>query len=132
MTPETTINSDSYYETLKKLKRAIQLRRGRLTLGVTLLHDNARPHVSRQTQELLEKFKWTVMPHPPFSLDLAPSDYHLFPKLKEYFGGQRFVSDDKVKEEVIRFLKGLAAEFYGMSIQKLEYRLQKCVDKFGD
>lgn len=42
----TTINADAYCQTLKKLRRAIQNRRtGRLTKGVCLLHDNARPHV---------------------------------------------------------------------------------------
>lgn len=133
MTPGTTINADAYCETLKKLRRAIQnRRRGRLTRGVTLLHDNARPHTSRKTQELLEQFGWTVMPHPPYSPDLAPSDYHLFPKLKEHLSGKRFQNDEEVKQEVQRFLNGLAAEVYDMGIQKLERRLQKCVDRNGD
>jgi hypothetical protein len=30
----------------------------------------------------IEKFEWKVLPHPPYSLDLAPSDYHLFGPLK--------------------------------------------------
>lgn len=68
------------------------------------------------------------MPHPPYSPGLVPSDYYLFSKLKEHSGGQRFESDDEVKEKVIRFLKGLAAEFYGMGIQKLEHRLEKVSD----
>ncbi|KAG8263381.1 hypothetical protein J6590_035220 [Homalodisca vitripennis] len=38
--------------------------------------------------------------HPPYSPDLAPSDYHLFPKLQEHLGGQRFSTDDEVKKEV--------------------------------
>jgi histone-lysine N-methyltransferase SETMAR len=100
MPPGTTINSDRYCDTLRKLRRAIQnRRRGMLSKGVTLLHDNARPHASRQTQHLLKQFGWTVMPHPPYSPDLAPSDYHLFPYLKEHLGGQRFSTDDEVKEE---------------------------------
>lgn len=128
-----TVNSDRYCNTLRKLRRVIQnRRRGRLSSGVRLLHDNARPHVSRQTQELLTNFDWTIVPHPPYSPDLAPSDYHLFPKLKEHLGGQRFSTDDEVKEEVTRFLKGLAAEFYNMGIEKLEHRLQKCLDRNGD
>lgn len=46
------------------------------------------------------------MPHPPYSPDLAPSDYQLFPKLKEQLSGQRFRSDKEVKGEVARFLNG--------------------------
>lgn len=97
-----------------------------------LLYDNALHHVFRQTQHLLINFGWTVMPHPPYSPDLAPSDYRLFPKFKEHLSGQRFRSDDEVKEEVKRFLDGLAAEFYDIGKLKLEHRLQKCVEKYGD
>ncbi|KAG8293274.1 hypothetical protein J6590_020877 [Homalodisca vitripennis] len=50
----------------------------------------------------------------------------------EHLGGQRFSTDDEVKEEVTRFLKGLEAEFNNMRIEKLEHRLQKCLDKNGD
>jgi len=45
MEPGTTITSETYCETLKKLCRAIEKkRRGMFTSGVVLLHDNARPH----------------------------------------------------------------------------------------
>ena len=97
--------------------------------GVVLLHDNARPHAARQTQELLKKFGWTVMPHPPYSPDLAPSDYHLFPKLKDHEGGKRFKSDDAVQTEVARLLEGLAGDLFDLGMQKLEHRLKKCVKK---
>jgi hypothetical protein len=47
MEPGTTITSGTYCETLKKLCRAIEnKRRGMLTSGVVLLHDNARPHTA--------------------------------------------------------------------------------------
>jgi len=77
-------------------------------------------------------FGWTVLPHPPYSPDLEPSDYHLFPKLKEHLGGMRFHTDDEVKEEVNRFLIGMAVEFYDLGIQKLAHRLPKCLDRNGD
>ncbi|KAG8284062.1 hypothetical protein J6590_003753 [Homalodisca vitripennis] len=46
-------------------------------------------------------------------------------------GGQRFITDDEVKEEFSQFLKGLAAEFYNMGIEIFEHRLQKCLDRNG-
>uniref|UniRef100_A0A1Y1LWM2 Tc1-like transposase DDE domain-containing protein n=1 Tax=Photinus pyralis TaxID=7054 RepID=A0A1Y1LWM2_PHOPY len=39
-----------------------------------LQHDNSRPHTSIATTELIAKFDWTVLPYPPYSSDLAPSD----------------------------------------------------------
>jgi len=129
----TTINSNRYCETLKNLRRAIQnRRRGKLSEGIWLHDDNARPHTSRQTTELIAQFRWKVVPHPPYSLDLAKSDYHLFPKLKDHLSGMKFQSDDEVKEEVTKFLNGLAAEFFVEVRQKWIVRLQKCIDRDRD
>ncbi|XP_049268920.1 MAM and LDL-receptor class A domain-containing protein 1-like [Rhipicephalus sanguineus] len=59
------------------------------------------------------------MPHPPYSLDLAPSDYHLFPKVKEHLSGKHFKSEDEVREEATRFLNGLAGDVLNLGMQKL-------------
>ena len=59
----------------------LSCRRGKLSRGIVLLHDNARPHTARQTQALLrEQFHWDIFEHPPYSPDLALSDFFLFPK----------------------------------------------------
>ncbi|CAK9816407.1 Histone-lysine N-methyltransferase SETMAR [Anthophora quadrimaculata] len=115
-----TINADRYSETLTKLRRAIQnRRRGMLSKGVSILHDNAHPYVARTTVDLLQQFGWDIITHPPYSPDLVPNDYHLFPKLKENLTGMRFNNDDEVKDEVLRFLNDMAASWYDISIQKL-------------
>jgi hypothetical protein len=72
----------SILQTLKRLHRAIQSkRRGMLTSGV-VLHDNARSHTTACIRALLEHFYWELFDHPPYSADLASSDYHLFTYLK--------------------------------------------------
>ena len=91
-----------------------------------------RPHVSRQTTALLDKFGWKLLDHAPYSPDLAPSDFHLFPKLKQHLGGQRFNTDEEVKEAVCKFIDGLAAEFFEEGFQKWITRQEKCVEKSGD
>lgn len=83
-----TINSETYCETLKKLRRAIQnKRRGMLSKRIVLLHNNARPHVANRTQGLITSFGWEQFDHPPYSPDLVPSDYHMFLQLKKHLGG---------------------------------------------
>jgi histone-lysine N-methyltransferase SETMAR len=70
-----TINSAIYVETLKK--RFQRVHPNKDVTKALLHHDNARPHTSLHTREAITKLQWTVLPHPPYSLDLAPSDYHL-------------------------------------------------------
>ncbi|GFT25039.1 uncharacterized protein TNCV_179531 [Trichonephila clavipes] len=73
-----TVNADRYCETLRKLRRAIQnKRRGMLTADVMLLHDYVRPHTARRTAAVLTVFGWELFDHPPYSPDLAPSDFHV-------------------------------------------------------
>ena len=120
----TTINADRYCETLKNSD-------GRFRTGewecwpreYGLLHDNARPHVARLTVALLDQFGWDIITHPPYSPDLAPCEYHLFPKLKEHLARRRFSDNDEVKVAVQRFLNDMAASSYDMGIQKLLLRL---------
>jgi hypothetical protein len=53
----TTINAESYCATLRRLRYAIHnRRRGLLSSGVMLLHNNARPHAVARTQAMLQEF----------------------------------------------------------------------------
>jgi hypothetical protein len=73
-----------YCETLKKVHVTIQnKRRGMLTYGVVLFHDNARSHTAACTRKLLEHFSWELFDHPPNSPDLTLSDYHLITALQK-------------------------------------------------
>jgi hypothetical protein len=95
MKQETTVTSEVYCETLKKLRRAIQNKRhGMLTPGVVLLHDNARQHAVAHTGALLEHFNWELFDYPTYSSDFALRDYRLFTYLKNCFGSQRFNNEE--------------------------------------
>lgn len=129
----TTINADRYCETLKKLRRAIQnKRRGMLRKGVRFHHDNARPHTANRTAALIEGFGWEMVSHPPYSPDLAPSDFHLFTELKKNLGGTQFRTDEEVQNAVVGFLNGQAAEFYDSGLKKWVPQMQKCIERNGD
>jgi len=133
MPPGATINAAAYCDTLTRLQRAIQNKsRGMLSRGVCLLHDNARPHSAHVTTALLEKFKWDILDYPPYSPDLAPSDFHLFLHLKKHLAGKKFDDDDEVQEEIMTRFKGQAADFCDSGIQKLVPRLGKCLDNAGN
>ena len=95
-----SVNSARYIETIKDLRRRVCRVRGS-TSRILLLHDNARPHTARATvDDALETLKFEVLSHPPYSPDLAPSDFHFFPQLKKDIKGTHFTSDDEVKQAV--------------------------------
>ena len=84
-----TISFYVYPKTLQKLKQCYQQVRPNRNPGDMLIQrDNTRPHTSLRTQEAITKFGWTVLPHPPYSHDLGPSDFHLFGALKDTLHGQ--------------------------------------------
>ncbi|GBN67091.1 hypothetical protein AVEN_27677-1, partial [Araneus ventricosus] len=62
----------------------------------------------------------------------APSDFHLFLKLKEFLEGKRFVSDEELGNAVITWLNELAADGYDMGILKIVDRYDKCLNVGGD
>jgi len=97
-----------------------------------LLHDNAQPHSAHVTTAILEKFKWDVLDHLPYSLDFTPSDFHLFLHLKKHLAGKKFDDNDEVQEGVMTWFKGQAADFNDLGIQKLVPRLYKSLDNAGD
>ena len=66
---------------MERLKTAIQKKRPNRQHGVLLLQDNARPHITNITKEAIQAHDWEVLPHPPYSPDLAPKDFHLFRSL---------------------------------------------------
>ena len=101
-----TINSEVDIETLRKLKAKIRRVWPNLDMANVLLqHDNARSHTSIRTMEAITSFGWTVIPHRPFSPDLAPSDYHLFGPMKEGLLGNRYGNDNEVKTAVLNWLR---------------------------
>ena len=76
-----TITGQLYRQQLIRLKRALTEKRPEYATrheSVILHHDNARPHVAIPVKNYLESSGWEVLPHPPYSPDLAPSYYHLF------------------------------------------------------
>ena len=78
-----TINAEYYSSLLVQMKDILKEKcHGKVTKGVLYLHDNASAHWALATQKKLAYLGFQCLDHPPYSLDLAPSDYYLFPGLK--------------------------------------------------
>ncbi|UYV65006.1 hypothetical protein LAZ67_3002786 [Cordylochernes scorpioides] len=127
--PNTTVNAARFCEVLTKLRAAVKRKRpGLLSRKVLLVHDNARPHAARTTQTLLENFKWKIFTHTPYSPDLAPSEFDLFPALKLHLGGKHFANDGEVQAEANHWLRKQDTAWSNSGIKKL---LQRFAYIFG-
>ncbi|UYV64874.1 hypothetical protein LAZ67_3002223 [Cordylochernes scorpioides] len=65
----------------------------------------------------MENFKWEIFTHPPYSPELAPSDFHLFPALKWHLGGKHFANDDEVQAEENHWLRRQDTAWYNSGIK---------------
>ena len=125
------VNSVRYIETIKKNLRRRVCRVRWSTSRILLPRDNARPHTVRATTDALETLKFEILSHPPYSPDLAPSDFHFFPHLKRDLKGTHFTSDDEVKQAVTSWIKQ-RTEFFIDGMPKLVFHWEKCIERQGD
>ena len=106
--------------------------RGLLGTGVLLQHDNARPHTARSTVATIQDLSFECLPHPLYSPDLAPSDFHVFGQLKEAMGDKFFRSDEEVQQAVHEWLCSQPKDFVSRGIHALPKRWNTCMVRTGD
>jgi hypothetical protein len=117
--PEENIQHTEHGESLKSKTFLLQ-------------HDNARPHTSLKTVEHIVNLGWTVLLHPPYSPDLAPSDFRLFGPMKDGLRGQHFPNYDAAVRTVKQWTTSVGADFYECGMQALVHRWRKCIANDGD
>ena len=130
--PGQTIDSDRYITMLTKLKARISRVRPEKKTTFFLQHNNARLHTSLKTVEHIVNLGWTVVPYPPYSPDLTPSDYHLFGLMKDVLRGQHFPSNDAIGQAVKQWAATASADFHECGMQALVHRWRKCIASGGD
>ena len=98
--PGKTVNAAFYVEGLKRLRESVRRRPDQWRNNTWLLHhDNAPAHAALLTRRVLTDNNMTVVTHPPYSLDLAHSDFFLFPKLKMKIKRRRFQTLEEIQAE---------------------------------
>ena len=90
--------------------------------------DNAPVHNSILVTDYLTKMGINTVPQPPYSPDLAPCDFCLFPKLR----GCRYETIEEIKEAVTKVIDTLTQEDFVGAFQKLLKRYNKCIAAGGD
>ena len=91
-------------------------------------HGNAPTHSSAIATAKLVELRYELLPHPPYTLDLAPCDLFLFPNLKIWLGGKRFTSNEAVFAVTEAYLAEFDQPYFVDGLKKLEYRGNKVID----
>lgn len=132
--PNETITGEVYRRQLMRLKEAMQRERPIFRNRhdkIILQHDNARPHVAAVVKTYLEGQNWEALPHPPYSPDIAPSDYHLFRGMTHGLAEQHFTSYEECKNWVSSWIASKDREFFERGIRLLPERWEKVVASDG-
>jgi len=94
---DKTVTGLYYAELLGRFAAELQKLRPRLAKKKVLFHhDNAPAHTSAFAKAKLVELGYELLPHPPYSPDLAPCDFFLFPNLKKSLAGQKFASNEGI------------------------------------
>ena len=128
-----TVTGSFYLSVLERLWKRIRRVRPEYSAPGSwfLLHDNAPVHRAVAVQEFLARKQVCVLHHPPYSPDLSPCDYFLFPKLKLPLKGRLFEDIQDIQTAVTSSLRAKPQEDVQRSFQSLLDRATRCIDAEG-
>ncbi len=125
-----TITKEVFLPLLARVRHAIRVRRGHQIFNKGyryLLHmDNALSHNSDLVQGGLRDFHWSVLEHPPYSPDLSPCDFFLFP-LKKRLRGRKFNNTQLLKQEIDLLLGQISTHQWKACFEDWIVRCKKCL-----
>lgn len=129
--PEKTVNGAFYSEVLTRLRNRITRARPALAKSWKLHHDNAPCHGAIVVRQLLAKFGVATLPHPPYSPDLAPPDFFLFPRIKRELKGRRFDTIEKCQAAATTALNRIPEADFQKAFDEWQTRRIKCIEAGG-
>ena len=131
--PGQTVNGSYYWTFLQRhLRNAIRKKRPELLQrSPIILHDNAAAHKCSVVTELLTSYGWHVLEHPPYSPDMSPPDYDMFPKLKENLRGIRFENLEELEAAASAQIRHINHCCLATGVAKLPTRWHEVIQKKG-
>ncbi|GFY05313.1 histone-lysine N-methyltransferase SETMAR [Trichonephila clavipes] len=130
--PSTTINGTYYANVLRTMVQHVKRKRQLLQNGFLLQHENARQHISLCVLNVSHQNNVEILPHPPYSPDITPFDFWLFPQLKKPLRGKRFASNKACVKAVQAVLKKFSQNGLLHVFKKWIERSDKCITRHGN
>ena len=92
---------------------------------------NAPPHRSKKVSEFFMKKRISLINHPPYSPDISPRDYFLFPKLTTKMKGAFYDDIPTIQAAVTEVLKNIPINHIKKSMHALVDRSKRCIESNG-
>ena len=129
-----TVNQVNYLEVLKRLREKVRRKRPELFANNSwiLHHDNAPAHTALSVREFLASKQITMLEYPAYSPDLAPSDFFLFPKVREILKGRHFDDIDDIRSNTTAALKAIPQNQFQNCFEGWTKRWHRCIDTQGE
>jgi transposase len=129
-----TVKKEYYLQVMQRLREAGRKKRPDAWRENRwmLQRDNATSHSSFLVRDILAKHATTVLPQPPYSPDLAPADFFLFPKLKSTLKGRRFESIEAIRTNSLAHLRSIPKTAFQECFRTLKERWQRCIQSRGE
>ncbi|UYV64676.1 hypothetical protein LAZ67_3001635 [Cordylochernes scorpioides] len=129
-----TVNKEYYLQVMRNLREEIRQKCPDLWKNKNWLlhHDNAPAHTSLLVRDLLDKNNTLMMPQPPYSPEMAPCDFFLFPKLKRPMKGRCYATLDEIKTASKEELKKILKNDFLKCFEDWKNRWHKCIISHGD
>ena len=127
------VNRQFYKEALVRLRDAVYRKRPEMWENQTWkLHQGNTPGHAYLLRSYLPKYQTSAVTHPPYSPDLAPADFFLFPKLKTTLKRRRFQTIEEIQENSIRKLRAITENVFQEAFQQWKRRWERCIASRGD
>ena len=126
-----TVNAE-WYTTICLPQVIDEIRKHNRKLRIILHHNNASSHTARQTIDYLKEQNIELMSHCPYSPDLSPNDFFLFPNIKQKMRGQRFSSPQEAVESFQNHISEVPTSEWKKCFETWFERMQKCVNLKGE
>ncbi|GFX02083.1 mariner Mos1 transposase [Trichonephila clavipes] len=128
------MSKEFYLDVVRKLREAVRRKRPVLWASSRwmLHHDGAPAHIAANlVQQFLTKHGTIQAAHPPYSPDMSPPDFFLFPKIKNTLKGHRFQDIETIKQNSTQQLQAIPKSEFQKGFEDWKHRWAKCVTTNG-
>ena len=108
------------------------MKRPRKNNHVLFHHDNARPHIAQDVLAAIKGYGWELLDHPPYSPDVAPTDYHVNRSVSNWMEGEIFDSLDEIVDSIKGWIASKDRKFFARGIDLLPQKWEEIIAASGE